>query len=178
MSDCRPEPHRHDSQTTIPTIGNLTFPSKCRRGFQLTNSRTTLSTIWYTMFPVWQVCRPLRGEGAFFEKSLFFHFLLGHLRTTFTTCKMQSTSPTIGNMVTGRPYGAASRRWMARRHPSRHPEDALRLPGRPQIVAAGFDWSRSSRPRRSARQRPENRPAHPGGVPGGVGWWCSIPSMV
>src|SRR5690606_585558 len=95
------------------------------------------------------------------KNPLFFIFLLGHLRTTFTTCILQSTSPTIGNTVTGRPYGAASCRWMARRHPSRHPADpspaACDLPGGDvcprRSQRGGF--------RRSARQRPENRPAHP-----------------
>src|SRR5690606_3871052 len=105
MSDCRPDPRHHNSRTTLSTIGHTVFPSKCRPELHPPISRTTSSTNENAMFSVWQVCRPLRGEGAFFEKSLFSIFHLGHLRTTFTTCKMQSTTPTIGNTDTGQPYG-------------------------------------------------------------------------
>src|SRR5690606_6788789 len=81
---------------------------------------------------------------------------------------MQSTTPTIENTDTGRPYGPLPADFDphqdAAGRPSRHPEDPS--PAACDLPGGDVCPSRPQRgcPRRSASQRPENRPAHPGGL--------------
>lgn len=183
MSNCRPDSRHHNSRTTIPTIGYTVFPSKCRPETQAPILRTTLSTNENAMFPVWQVCRSRPPPKVHFLKILYFSFFYypdsgRHLR--HAKCNRQSRQAgtrTNGNrMVPSPPVLTPTRMQPA------DPADTLLTPLPAACGVPGGDVASrvcpTGRPRRSARQRPENRPALDWTVRAADWWWCSIPSMI